>query len=431
MELKPFQKTGVEWLRDNFRVILADEMGLGKTVQVASLINTCPGIFRILIVCPASLKQNWYNELTSWLTRPLSIQILSGGKDIVRHSNITVINYDILYPHISELLNGRACDSNGHVYDLIVFDEAHYLKSAKAQRTALSRSFMKRTPRLVFLTGTPLVNRPADLWVMLNGINPEAYKRQRDFEVRYCGGHMEQLRFGSRRIRRWNNLGATNIPELREKLSSVMLRRLKSEVLSELPPKTHQIIELDGEDKFVGVPLIGDWWNNLEHASTSATAAARKECGMAKLGQAIKHIRMLLEEKDKVVVFAHHQDVVHSIAAAFTNNAVCITGSTPAHLRQGYVNAFQKDKNIKVFVGNIQAAGVGLTLTASDVVVFAELDWVPGNMRQAEDRCHRIGQKNNVLIQYLVAPGVDAEIGRALARKIEVIEQTIGGCNCL
>jgi SWI/SNF-related matrix-associated actin-dependent regulator of chromatin subfamily A-like protein 1 len=426
-QLKDFQKTGVDWLKENFRCILADEMGLGKTVQVAGLINTCPGIQRVLIVCPASLKQNWYNELTTWLTRPLSIQIVSGKKDVVRHSNITIINYDILSAHGGALVHGKPCDSKGHIYDLVVFDEAHYLKNPAADRTAAARCFAPRTPRLVFLTGTPLVNRPADLFVMLHAINPEITKNQRDFETRYCGGHMERLQFGKKIVRRWNNLGATNIEELKEKLAPVMLRRLKSEVLSELPPKTHQIIELDGDDTYAGVPLKGAWWNDLEHVSVSATARARKACGMEKIGKVIRHVKLLLEEKDKVVVFAHHQDVVHSIAAAFTNHAVCITGSTPAHLRQGYVNAFQKDKNIKVFVGNIQAAGVGLTLTASDIVVFAELDWVPGNMRQAEDRCHRIGQKNNVLVQYLVSPGVDAEIGRALARKIEVIEATIGG----
>jgi len=427
MELKEFQKQGVDWLKENFRAILADEMGLGKTVQVAGLINACPGITRLLIVCPASLKQNWYNELTTWLTRPLSIQIVSGKKDTVRHSNVTIINYDILSAHGDALVHGKPCDSKGHIYDLVVFDEAQYLKNPTADRTAAARCFAPRTPRLVFLTGTPLVNRPADLFVMLHAINPEITKSKQHFETRYCGGHMERLQFGKKIVRRWNNLGATNIEELREKLAPVMLRRLKSDVLSELPEKQHQIIELDGDDMFSGVPLKGAWWNDLEHVPVSATAQARKACGMAKISKVVQHIKMLLEEKDKVVVFAHHQDVVNSIAAAFSGEAVCITGSTPSDKRQGYVNAFQTGPRVKLFVGNIQAAGVGLTLTASDIVVFAELDWVPGNMRQAEDRCHRMGQKNNVLVQYLVTPGVDAEIGRALARKIEVIEATIGG----
>ena len=426
-QLKPFQTAGVEYMKSTFRCILADEMGLGKTVQVAGLINTCPGIQRVLIVCPASLKGNWHNELNAWLTRPLSIQILSGRTCDIEPTDITIVNYDILSAHTEALLSGKA-DSKGHIWDLVVFDEAHYLKSISAERTKAARIVAPSAARLVFLTGTPLVNKPADLFVMLNAIDSEQFKSKQAFEIRYCNGHNERLKFGSKIVYRWNNFGATNIPELRSRLAPLMLRRLKADVLKDLPEKFHQVIEIDAADMFRDVGLSGEWWNEVEHVSVSATAQARKACGLDKVKAVATHVEMLFQEKNKVILFGYHKDVIAALAEKLVKyNPVVITGETPANKRTDLVKAFQESEKCRLFIGNIMAAGVGLTLTASDIVVFAELDWVPGNMKQAEDRAHRIGQKNNVLIQYLVAPGIDAEIGRALARKIEVIEQTIGG----
>ena len=412
-------------MKQTFRCILADEMGLGKTVQVAGLINDCPGIKKVLIVCPASLKGNWLNELNHWLKRSFTKEVIEGKTGKPLGCDITIVNYDILNSRLDSLLEVFTPNSLGHSWDLIVWDEAHYLKNLSAARTKASRKLFFKSPRLVFLTGTPVVNRPCDFFTLLNawGVAHD----QRKYEIRFCGGHIQKMRFGPKTVTRWFNLGATHLDELHQLAKPVMLRRLKKDVLSELPAKFRQVIELDGQDQFGSVELAGKWWENLDGKAVSATAQAKKLCGVAKIPQVIAHVKSVLEEKNKVIVFAYHKDVVHGIAEAFKGNSVVITGETPSAARTGIVKSFQENPNINVFIGNIVAAGVGITLTASDIVVFAELDWVPGNMAQAEDRAHRIGQQNNVLVQYLVTAGVDAEIGKALAEKIDVIEAAIGG----
>ena len=427
--LMTFQTEGVQWLKRNLRCILGDEMGLGKTVQALMLVKECPAIKRVLIVSPASVKGNWKNEAIKWLdVSSDTIQVVSGRKSEIEHKDITIINYDVL-PHNLPSLLSREENSMGQRWDLVIFDEAHYLKNLRAKRTVAASFLFSNTPRLVFVTGTPLVNRPADLYVMLRAIDKK-WGKQREFEKRFCAARMETLRFGAKRVRRWNNTGASNIEILKNELKEVMLRRKKKDVLTELPEKFHQVIEIEAKDAY-GDGLIDtsseNWFEKLP--STPGTAEARRQCGDNKICGAVEHIKNLLVQKDKVIIFAHHKSVVHAIQNKFKSMSVVITGETPTSKRTEIVEKFQKNPKIRLFIGNIVAAGVGITLTAADVVVFVELDWVPGNMLQAEDRAHRIGQRFNVLVQYLVAPGVDAEIGRALAQKIETISKVLGENN--
>lgn len=404
MEYFKFQTDGIDWLTNHFRCLLADEMGLGKTVQIIGLVNKCPGVERVLVVCPASLKLNWAAEIEKWDSRGMDIQVLSGSPTTnPLRPGYTIINYDILSKWGNILLD--------YPWDLAAFDEAHYLKNIKAKRTKVALSL--NANRMVFMTGTPMVNRPVEMFNMLNKIG--LFGNRRHYEIKYCNA--KQVRKFGRII--WDNSGASNLDDLRQKIQPIMLRRLKKDVLTELPDKIHQVIELSGcEDILDGV----EWYDELP-VGGSATAEARHEAGLAKVPAAIEHIKSVLEQKDKVIIFAHHRAVVEQLREGLKDyGAATITGGTPPNARQEHVKFFQTRDDVRVIICNIQAAGVGLTLTAADTVIFVELDWVPGNMKQAEDRAHRIGQKNNVLVQYLVAPGVDAQIGRALAKKIKNME---------
>jgi SNF2 family DNA or RNA helicase len=403
MELMQYQKQGVEWLVPRFRCVLADEMGLGKTIQVIGLIKECPGIKKVLIVCPASLKKNWQNEIKLWSGRDSHIL----GK-WVENQDIYIINYDILLKFQEKIMQD---------WDLVVFDEAHYLKNASAARTKIALKI--DGARIIFLTGTPVVNRPVELFNIFNKIG--VFSDRKKYEKRYCAAYLQTMRFGGRVIKRWNNLGASNLEELQKKVSPFMLRRLKKNVLKELPDKTRQIIELDcGEiytDKI-------QWLDGLPKETGNSTI--RREAGLKKVKKVIDYVKDVMENEDKLVLMAYHKEVVEELAKGLTGyNPVVFTGGTSLSDRQKAVEKFQNDRDCRIFIGNILAAGVGITLTAARVICFAELDWVPGNMAQAEDRIHRIGQKDNVLVLYLVAQGIDRAIGQALADKIAVIEKII------
>lgn len=226
--------------------------------------------------------------------------------------------------------------------------------------------------------------------------------------------------------------GAANLNELAEKLQPYMLRRLKGDVLTELPAKTRQTIIFPATSRDVRDAIAVE--REMESLSMSGAsvaqladlARARKTLGMAKVPAALEHIQNVLESEPKVVVFAHHRDVISAILTRAGVKAVSITGDTSSKARHAAVEAFQNDPEVRLFVGNLQAAGVGLTLTAASVAIFVEQDWTPGVLFQAEDRIHRIGQSRPVLIQYLVFDGsLDARMSKSLARKEKIIQEAI------
>ena len=440
LSLYDFQKQGVNWLRSKDRAILADEMGLGKTVQVAGLLNTTQS-FPVLIVCPASLKINWRNELQKWLTHEHSIQVLN-GKSMLENAEITIINYDILGKH----------DILSRHYKMVVCDEAHYLKNPQTKRYKSLFNGLD-TDRLYFLTGTPITNRPVELWPLLKQID-KAWSNYKWFTGRYCNAQMKRV--GWDRVVR-DVSGASNLDELHSRIKPFMLRRLRQDVLSELPDKTKQIITLpaNGAVKIIASENdltkrrlthlakleanVSDATSDNEFAYAvsrlenyitaqfSELATTRKDLGMAKVKPAIEHINNILDAGEKVVVFAHHRDVIRELTANLPG-ALVVDGSVPAEHRQRIVDEFQNNPEAKVFIGNIKAAGTGITLTAAHHVVFVELDWTPGNMSQAEDRVVRIGQQNNVLIQLLVFDGsLDARIANILVYKQRIINKAIEG----
>ncbi len=452
LEYLPFQKAGIAYGLKQPNILLADEMGLGKTIQAIGMINADPTIERALIIVPATLRTNWKRELEKWLVRPTTIGIAS-GKDWP-DTDIVIINYDILKNHLDAM---RAQE-----WDILICDEAHALKNPKAQRTQYvlgkwHKDPAKRIPaiptrRKVFITGTPILNRPIELYPLIKALDPITWGNWRNYVTRYCDGH--QTRWG------WDVSGASNLDELQEKLrSTIMVRRLKADVLADLPPKRRQIMALPQNG---AAPAVASEWEimrrnedmleelraavelakasedeadykaaveNLRDGARRAfedISKARHETALAKLPAVKAHLHELLETGEKVVVFAHHLDVLHALAEEFGDAAVMLVGATSQDDRQLAVDRFQSDPQVKLFIGSLKAAGVGITLTSSSTVVFAELDWTPAMMTQAEDRCHRIGQANSVLVQHLVLDGsIDAAMAQTLVEKQEIIDKAL------
>ncbi len=309
-----------------------------------------------------------------------------------------------------------------------------------------------RARRRVFLTGTPIVNRPIEMWPLVRSLDPNGLgKSWRAYVTRYCNGH--QTRYG------WDVSGASNLDELQTKLrATFMVRRLKSEVLTELPPKVRQVIDVpaDGmahllraeaalfEGHKATLSKLQATVDELrEQGGAAYTAAveqlrtatgvafekmarARLDLAVAKLPFVIEHLDSVVEATGKVVVMCWHHEIVDALLAHFGRSAVSVTGKVAIADRQAAVERFQTDPSCTVFVGTIKAAGVGLTLTAASTVVFAEQWWVPGDITQAEDRCHRIGQTDSVLVQHLVVDGsLDATQARVTVQKQDVIDRAL------
>ena len=403
----PYQVEGIQFAKDKCSVLIADEMGLGKTVQAIGWLNAHPEVETCLVVCPASLKINWAREMDKWLVSPCV--------------DVTIVNYDVLHKMDMSV-----------VYDVVVFDEAHYLKTHDAKRSRLARCIQARNK--VLLSGTPILNKPIELWHLLHILDPQAWplKSRMAYALRYCAAY--QKRIGKKSV--WDVSGSSNLGELRQLLAPIMIRRLKADVLKELPPKRRQILELPAAGDIKIRRMLKEWDERLDyHAKVKGMkdpvsvmwtemASMRREVALAKLPMAIQIIENAVESSGQVVVFAHHHEVIDKLAEHLPS-CVVVDGRTPLKDRQLAVDHFQHHHS-KVFIGQIQAAGVGLTLTAASHVIFVELSWVPGEMSQAEDRCHRIGQTDSVLVQHLVLENsLDAKIAKALVRKQGVIERAL------
>lgn len=429
LEYLPYQKAGIAYAIARQNTLIGDEMGLGKTIQAIGVSNALSEVKRILIVCPATLKLNWRREFTKWDVKSLSVGIAEGN--IFPQTDVVIINYDILTRH-SEALHAIT-------WDILVVDECHRVKEPKTQRTIALLGEYKWNPstrswdlpklpipaaKRVFLTGTPIVNRPVELWPLIRALDPEGLgKYKSKFETKYCAAGVNYAGY-------WDKSGASNLEDLQEQMRSrFMIRRLKADVLKELPPKRRQVVVLESTptlDKLINAERAAyDSFKSAKFESQivdfELLSATRKAVAEAILPLAIQEIEEALEETDKLVVWAHHHSVIEALAERFSSSVV-VYGETSQTARQEAVDRFQSDPDIKLFIGSIQAAGIGITLTAASNEIFVELDWVPGNIEQAEDRCHRIGQLNSVLIKYLVLNNsVSARMAEELVAKQEVI----------
>ncbi len=461
--LMPFQREGVDFgLAAGGRVLIADEMGLGKTVQAIALAASFAEDWPLLVVCPASLRYVWAAELEKWLPElPVSaVHVAKGRADTapLGTCRVAIVTYSLL-------TNGSpiatAVDQAG--FRAVILDESHNIKTHDSQRTKLLMPVLERAARLIMLSGTPALARPVELWPQVAPLAPDVFGTFRKFTERFCNAH--RGRFG------WDVSGASNTDELHRLLSRVMVRRLKSAVLTQLPSKRRQIIAVDPSaqggakedarramaalvskrievnDFFSGSGASGDFSDarRANHEAHSLVMEAYQATGRAKAEGAATFIAdTLAGGADKIIVFAHHKAVMDALESAAARmkelksagsaaTYIRIDGSTPPSERHRLVELFQRERAVRVALLSMTAAGTGLTLTAASTVVFAELHWTPGVLAQAEDRAHRIGQKSAVNVYYLLLSpndrngSLDPGLWSALSRKVKCVGEALDG----
>ena len=445
--LFPHQVEGIAFLLGRRRALLADDMGLGKTRQsILAMVEAEPeGPY--LIVCPASIKRNWAREIQIVLPEATTIIVNPAPLPIRDFNEWVIINYELLGKNLDHLLE---FDWRG-----VVFDEAHYLKNYQSQRSKNAAKLVKEieeNPVVHALTGTPMTNRPRDLFPILQLVNHPLGKSFLSFAKRYCEAY--QGDFG------WVADGASNLDELTVQLHGVMLRRTKDEVL-DLPPKVRTWLDVElhpyaiqhynglvkeflskfeSPDAIYGLPesleMSDETRDDLEESIDTTDLGTRmgritqvrRAIAFIKCRHTIKFVENALEQGEKVIIFTAFLNTMERFNQHFGDRAVYVTGEVPAQKRQDRVDQFQNDENTRLFIANMHLAGVGLNLTAARQVVFNDLDWVPANHWQAEDRAYRIGQTGTVNVTYMIATGtIDSFVKTVLETKAALMEAVVEG----
>ncbi|KAK4421583.1 SWI/SNF-related matrix-associated actin-dependent regulator of chromatin subfamily A-like protein 1 [Sesamum alatum] len=443
-KLLPFQRDGVRFvLQHGGRVLLADEMGLGKTLQAIAVTSCIREAWPVLILTPSSLRLQWASMIQQWLDIAPSHILWSGsnrgGFNIVPSNTRRPINLDgvfniISYDTVPKLQDMLLASD----FKVVIADESHFLKNAQAKRTNASLPILQKAQYAILLSGTPALSRPIELFKQLQALYPEVYKNVHEYGTRYCRGGI----FGVYQ-------GASNHEELHNLMkATLMIRRLKKDVLSELPVKRRQQVFLElGQDEMRQINAL---FRELEVVKLKIKSCQSREeaeslkfteknlinkiytdSAEVKIPAVLDYLGTIIEAGCKFLIFAHHQPMIDSIHKFFLKKKVgCIRidGSTPAASRQALVTEFQEKDSVKAAVLSIKAGGVGLTLTAASTVIFAELSWTPGDIIQAEDRAHRIGQVSSVNIYYLLANDtVDDIIWDVIQSKLENLGQMLDG----
>ncbi len=419
------QKEAIEKLVGCKRFILADDMGLGKTTStIIAALET--GAKKILIISPASLKINWMREIQNYTDRSVYI---CEGKNYSTEHDFVIINYDIIknFYDIKDKENSPIYQTN---FDLIIIDEAHYLQNSQAQRTKLVNHFAKQVDRLWLLTGTPMTSRPINYYNLLNLIESPVAQNWMAYAIRYCEGY--QFKAGPRKV--WNVKGASNLEELRDRTSRQVLRRLKEDVL-DLPDKIITPVYLRLKSRLYE-ELMGeyyDWYRTKTEESSSLTlqfsklTKVRQIIAEEKISSTIELCENIIEQGKKVIIFTNFTNSLQKLVEHFGKQCVFLDGSCSQPQRQYAVDQFQNNDKINVFVGNIKAAGVGITLTAAEAVIMNDLSFLPSDHSQSEDRAYRYGQKSNVSVYYPIFENtIEGVIYDILSKKKSIIETVMG-----
>lgn len=432
-KLYPFQKAGIEkGIRHEGRILIADEMGLGKTIQAIGLAGHYRDNWPLLILSPSSVKFNWLVEITKWipsLVDETRIIAMYTGKDvnlIDKKTQIVITSYEM---SSSIIANDKHLNNDKSTrFGMVILDESHFIKSSKAKRSESALKFCKMAERVVLLSGTPALARPIELHNQIMAINPQSYK------------------------------GACNMDELRLILNqTIWIRRLKQEVLKQLPAKIRKMVylkipELKSEkkkqnknfmDQFADIENLSavrkgsfatvdqNYVEGDSEAETSLMAAFAKWwklSGERKIEPVSEYVLEQLKESEneKILIFAHHLDVINGLEDRIKKkkiDLIKITGAVPSAQRTILVDEFQNNPKIRVALLSITAANMGITLTAASSVLFAELHHTPGVFAQAEDRAHRIGRVGTVNIVYLIGRDTaDEWIWNMIGKKIDTLE---------
>ena len=419
------QKEAIEKLVKNKKFILADDMGLGKTTStIIAALET--GAKKVLIVCPASLKINWEREIANYSDRTVYI---AEGKKFSDEHDFVIVNYDIL-KNFHDAKENEKSEIMKINFDLVIMDEAHMISNPQAQRTKIANDIASKSNRVWLLSGTPMTSRPMNYYNLLNLVDSPVAMNWMAYAKRYCNGF--QFSVGKRKV--WNVTGASNLDELRERTQTHILRRLKEEVL-DLPEKiiTPVYLRLKSKDYEELVGEYFDWYDQNPEESTSLTIQfsklmkVRKVIAKEKIKNTIELAENIIEQGKKVIIFTNFTDTLNEIYNHFGKSAVYLDGSCSKFHRQNSVDEFQTNDKIKVFVGNLKAAGVGITLTSAEAVIMNDLSFVPAEHSQAEDRSHRIGQKNSTSVYYpLFENTIEGAIYDILNRKKKIISTVMG-----
>lgn len=433
---KAYQCEGIQLLlAKNGRAILADEQGLGKTGQAIAWAELA-GIKKICIVCPASIKVGWQREIEKW-TGDTDCYVVGGrsihadGEREIGIHRWVIINYDILVTW------RRVLSQAG--FSAFIFDEAQALKNEKAKRSKAAASLAKHLDHILMLSGTPCENRPAEFFPIIQMVDPLLFPSKIKYWERYCDLKQNALGFS-------DHSGASNSQELHRILTdTIMIRRKKADVLSELPDKQRSVVPLripasllrnyiNAERDFVSWLMTNSKGSfskiekKLKAQALLKLGTLKRLTAVAKVPLVVDWIQAYLENEAKLVVFAEQHVVIDALRQEFGEQAVVIDGRVPANKRQSICDAFQTDPKVRLFVGNLRAAGTGLTLTAAKDTVTIELGWTSTIHDQAEDRVHRIGQKNAVMAYYLLAEGtIEERIISLLDSKRTIISQIMDG----
>jgi SWI/SNF-related matrix-associated actin-dependent regulator 1 of chromatin subfamily A len=426
-ELRPFQKASIVFAEArNGNILNADDMGLGKTIETIAYLQLHKEKWPVLIVVPATVKLNWKREIKKWMFPIPTIQILSGETPYKIKANFCLINYDIL-THWEKVIKD-------YPFNMIVADEAQYLKNSSAKRTKTFKRIKKGISTFMALTGTPIENHPAELYNTINMIDPTLFPVAWDFYWSFCDP--KNNGYG------WTMNGATNIPKLHKILTeSIMLRRLKKDVLPELPDKVISFvpIELTNQKEYGFAEKSFISWVAAYKGKEAALRASNAEAIQkieslkqiavrGKLKGAIDWINDFLESDRKLVVAVNHTFVIDELLATFPGISLRIDGSITGNKRQEMIDLFQNDPVYKLIFVNMKAGGIGITLTAAWDLIILELGWNPKIIDQMMDRVHRIGQIHGVNIYYLLALNtIEERIAELLDKKRKIIDGVIDG----
>lgn len=417
------QIEAIEKLVGNDKYILADDMGLGKTTStvIASLENDSE---KVLIICPASLKINWQREIENYTDKEISI--VDGKK--WEPSDYTIINYDILknfhdpkHPDKSDILN--------YGFDLVVMDEAHYIQNVKAARTKIANNIATKVGKVWLLTGTPMTSRPMNYYNLLDLVDSPVAENWMAYAIRYCAGY--QFNVGAKKV--WNVSGSSNLEELRDRTKPQVLRRLKEDIL-DLPEKiiTPVYLKLKSKEYEKLMGEYYDWYNSSEESTSltiqfSKLMKVRQVIAESKIKNTIELAQNIVDQGKKVIIFTNFTDTLNKITDHFGKTAVKLDGKMSKPQRQNSVDEFQNNEKINVFVGNLKAAGVGITLTAAEAVIMNDLSFVPSDHSQSEDRAYRYGQKFSVSVYYpIFENSIEGVIYNILNKKKNIFETVMG-----
>ncbi|KAG4066477.1 hypothetical protein HA402_007113 [Bradysia odoriphaga] len=405
--LMPFQKAGIRFgIEKKGRCLIADEMGLGKTYQALALADFYKDDWPLLICTTASTRDAWQSkihELLPYVSRS-NIVCAKNEHDYIDGPKILITSFNLM-----ERMNEKVVARG---YGFVIFDESHLLKNPKAKVTEVAQKLAAKAKRVVLLTGTPALSRPLELFTQLQMIDNSIFT-YKSFTTRYCAG--KQTKFG------WDASGQSNLNELNLLLCrKFMIRRTKQDVLTELGEKHREVVLLDpaliwtsddiGENMKVYASdfskmkgrdkedVLLKFYNETAHAKTTAVCA---------------YVKGLIEDKQKFIIFGHHMIMLNAISDCLRQlgvDFVRIDGTTKNDTRTMHVKRFQEKSSCLAAVLSIKACNSGITLTAAQLVVFAELDWNPSTLAQAESRAHRIGQEGSVMCRYLMAQGTADDV---------------------